>query len=103
MRTREPRWSVKAVRVPPSRPVTVPLHRCEPYPAVRWRDRAREVDSRRTAAHRMLVRSRWMLISRARAEPEAVVVVEDNPGLAALLADELTDAGYAVTVTGSAG
>ena len=32
----------------------------------------------------------------------AVVVVEDHPDLAALLTDELTDAGYAVTATGSA-
>ena len=38
----------------------------------------------------------------ARPTPEAVVVVEDNPELAALLTDELTDAGYAVTATGSA-
>ena len=38
----------------------------------------------------------------ARAGREAVVVVEDNPDLAALLAEELADAGYAVTATGSA-
>ena len=31
-----------------------------------------------------------------------MVVVEDNPDLTALLTEELTDAGYAVTATGSA-
>ena len=39
---------------------------------------------------------------KTRAEREAVVVVEDNPDLAALLTDELADAGYAVTATETA-
>ena len=43
-----------------------------------------------------------MVVTQARADAEAVVVVEDNPDLAALLTAELTDAGYAVAATESA-
>ena len=42
------------------------------------------------------------MVSDAGATPEVVVVVADNPDLAALLAEELADAGYAVAATGSA-